>query len=190
MPRSDDEKTFVLDHVIPQRLHALYALTISIDIRGAKDPADDGRFSLAINGKTRAEGNAAGVIDPWLEIGIVHGRALLEFLGLWESNGRLTERQRGRPNDWRLTDFDLPSVTPAQAIASYAGGADEAEQSLVSIMVFANRAIAHITEPVDPERFGSHHLQIACRGIYALIARYLYTPLEREAPDFYFRRNA
>jgi hypothetical protein len=94
-----------------------------------------------------------------------------------------------RDTDWRLADFDLPPVTRAQAIKAYKGDADEAEQSLVSIMVFANRGIAHITDLIDPKRFGTHHLEIASRGIHALVVGHLYRPLGRAEPPFGFPKS-
>jgi hypothetical protein len=189
MPRSQADKDFVLDRVVPHRLHALYALTMAVDLIAKKDRDDVGGFSLELNGKVAVRGSAAGVTNAWLEVGIVHGRALLEFLGLGEKDGALIERKGPRDTDWRLDDFDLPPVTRAQAINAYKGDAYEAEQSLVSIMVFANRAIAHITDLVDPERFGTNHLQIASRGIHELVVGHLYRPLGMAAPPFGFPKS-
>lgn len=190
MPRSQSDKDFLLERVVPHRLHSLYALTIAIDLIAKKSPDDAGAFTLSINGNGAVQGGAAALTNAWLEAGIVHGRALLEFLGLGERNGKLTERGVPRqPTDWRIADFGLPPVTRAQAIEAYTGRPDEAEESLVGIMVFANRAIAHITDLVDPERFGTHHLEIASRGIYALIIRHLYKPLNLPEPPFGFPRT-
>lgn len=189
MPRSQADKDFVLDRAVPHRLQALYALTMAVDLIAKKNPDDAGGFSLEVNGNVAVQGSAAGITNAWLEVGIVHGRALLEFLGLSEKDGALIERKGPRDTDWRLADFDLPPVTRAQAIKAYKGDADEAEQSLVSIMVFANRGIAHITDLIDPERFGTHHLEIASRGIHALVVGHLYRPLGRAEPPFGFPKS-
>ena len=74
MPRTPEDKEFVLSRVIPHKLHALYALTVAVDIRKKRRPEDTGSFSLVIGDKVRANGNAARVVDPWLEVGIVYGR--------------------------------------------------------------------------------------------------------------------
>jgi hypothetical protein len=78
MPRSQADKDFVLDRAVPHRLQALYALTIAVDLIAKKNPDDAGGFSLEVNGNVAVQGSAAGITNAWLEVGIVHGRALLE----------------------------------------------------------------------------------------------------------------
>ncbi|WP_140648937.1 hypothetical protein [Rhodanobacter glycinis] len=191
MARTKEEKDFVLNRAIPRRLDGLRAMAVAVDMRIKKDPDDDGHFSLTFGGREQAAGNAVAVMDSWLENGLIHGRALLEFLGLWSDGDRLTARGQSRyGNDWRITDFELPSVTPAQAIAAYRGSPEEAEQSLVSIMVFANRAVSHMTDSLRPDRFGSHNLEIASRGIHALVVHNLYTPLGLPEPQSGFKSDS
>ncbi len=57
----------------------------------------------------------------------------------------------------RLTRAPMRAAAPS-SIGQKPGWAEE---SLVRIMVFANRAIAHTTDPIDLDRFGTHHLHIA-----------------------------
>jgi hypothetical protein len=185
MARVQEEIDFLLNTVLPYRMHCLYALHMAIELKVRGLGAARGQFQVIDGDRTRAEGSAAGVINPWLEIGVIHGRALLEFLGLSVTEGRLAGPPKNkRKSDWYITDLGLEVVTPDRAIASYQGDAAEAEQSLVSIMTYANKSIAHLTVPADPVQYGTDRVQIAARGIHALVAGYVYGRLNRQRPEW------
>ena len=183
MVRSYEERNYILNSVIPSRLGALDALDAAIRIIERKDPDDAGEFAMFLAGTVVAKGNGYGILNPWREVGLIHGRALLEFLGLWESRGKLVERTGKRwQSDWRITDFGLPTVKPAQAIGAYQGAPEEAEKALVCVMIYANRSVAHMTDPLDANVYSTNEVRIACRGIRALVEGFLYVPLNLDCP--------
>jgi len=168
---------------------ALEAMGHAVQMRVDRRKGDDGSSTVIL--RTEIRGNANAVLNAWLEAGIMHGRALLEFLGL--TYDRKTELLKARDpkkkdTDWRISDFELPLVSPNDAKAIYQGTPEEAERSLVSVMIFADRSIAHMTDMLDAEKFGSHHLRIASDGIRALVVRFLYEPLGLPAPESQFSR--
>ena len=184
MARSNEDKSYMLRSVIPSRLGALDALDAAIRIIERKDPDDAGDFAMFLSGAVVAKGSAYGILNPWREVGLVHARALLEFLGLWESGGRLVERTgRHWKTDWRITDFGLPAVKPAQAIGAYRGAPEEAERALVCVMIYANRAVAHMTDPLEANVYSTNEVRIACQGIRALVEGFLYRPLNLVPPE-------
>ncbi|WP_140653047.1 hypothetical protein [Rhodanobacter glycinis] len=187
--RSEEDKITMLHSVIPHRVAAVEAMSHAVQFRVDRKDGDSGHFSVVLGAEIH--GNANAVLNPWLEAGIIHGRALLEFMGLTydRKNETLKSRdQDARETDWRISDFGLNPVSPEDARSAYGGPPEEADRSLVSIMLFADRSIAHMTDMLEPDKFGSHNLQIASEGIRALIERFLYIPLGIPMPRSLFTR--
>jgi len=95
-------------------------------------------------------GNLNAFTNPHIEAGLVHCRALLEFLGLCMINARLGNVRKRRISDIGIEHFSnangpLPMVTPEEAVSRYDGGREEAEEALISIFQAANKDLAHIT---------------------------------------------
>jgi hypothetical protein len=75
-------------------------------------------------------------------------------------------------------------VTPDEAIKRYDGGREEAEKALVSVFQITNKELAHFTRDlVDNPEHGTL-IEIASRGVPALVISHLYTPLGLPAPDY------
>ncbi|MFZ2325276.1 MAG: hypothetical protein WAW73_00025, partial [Rhodoferax sp.] len=58
----------------------------------------------------------------------------------------------------------------------------EAEQALLSVFRIANKGLAHLTSSFLASPEETRLLEIASRGVPALIVSYLYTPLGLAAP--------
>jgi len=147
-------------------------------------------LQIFIDGKLVIDGKSAAFINPVLESGIVHCRALLEFLGLSMSkDGLLVNSQvKRRPDDvgvehYQNTSGPLSVVSPAAAVARWPGGRAEAEQALLSVFRIANKGLAHVTLSFSASPEETRLLEIATHGIRALIVSYLYTPLSLLAPQ-------
>lgn len=180
---------YVLHRLIPYRLHAIAAFTLVLRLRSAWDSARP--MQLLIDGKLVIEGNSNAFTNPVIESGLVHCRALLEFLGLSMSmGGKLQALQRDRkPDDVGIEHFSnaagpLPRVSPAQAIARYPGGAADAEAALVAVFYAANKGLAHLTSSFIESEEQAKLLEIASRGVPTLIVSHLYTPLGLPAPEY------
>jgi len=175
----------VLEVWIPYRLQAIETLKFAWDWMGESD--EPRAVEVICDGKVKLRGNVAAVANPMIEAGIIHARALLEFLGLCVVRGRLSQIPKRRDGDiavenYSTTSHPLAMVSPAAAIASYMGPAHEAESSLVAVFEFANKGLAHLTTGIQDGKYTELHLDIACRGIPVLLHNHLYAKLGRAVP--------
>jgi hypothetical protein len=98
-----------------------------------------------------ADGNLGGFINPAIEVGLVHCRALLEFLGLKANSGRIVNVRSRRSSDIGIEHFadasgHLPRDSPDAALARYGGGREDAEKALLAVFEITNEGIAHASE--------------------------------------------
>jgi hypothetical protein len=175
----------VLESWIPYRLQALETLKFAWDWVGESD--EPRSIEVLCDGKVKLRGNVAAVANPMIEVGIIHARALLEFLGLCVNRGRLSQVARRRADDIAVEHYSTPShplemVTPTAATASYSGPPDLAENSLIAVFEFANKGLAHVTSGLQHGKYTEQHLEIACRGIPVLLHNHLYAKLGKSVP--------
>jgi hypothetical protein len=176
----------LLDKWIPYRLQAIE--TLQFAWRWVAESDEPREVDVIVDGKLKLRGNVAAIANPMIEVGIIHARALLEFLGLAAKNGRLIEAKNRRDDDFTVEKFStleapLCKVTPADALSAYPGPTEEAEQALVAVFEWANKGLAHLTTGVLTDTYTDRHLDIACRGVRALMHNHLYAKLGREIPD-------
>jgi hypothetical protein len=176
----------VLSQIIPYRLCAVE--TFSLVLRRGSAWSGTKPLQIFIDGRLAIEGNSNAFINPVVESGVVHCRALLEFLGLKSKNDRLVRRQPwSRPDDIGIEHFPTTngplSVATVQSVLDrWPGGQAEAEQALLSVFRTANKGVAHFTSSIAASPEETRLLEIAARAVPALIESYLYTPLGRPAP--------
>lgn len=144
------------------------------------------KMEIYFDGKLQIEGRSTAFTNGVIEAGVIHCRALLEFLGLQLQKGSMNrfKQRAGRRDDVGIEDYGLDLITVEQAVSKYTGSTDEAEAALATTIRTANKFIAHNTMslPVDPEQ--AHYLEIASRGVPALVVSCFYTPLKLAAPDY------
>lgn len=135
-----------------------------------------------------AQGSATGYTNPVLEAGILHGRAVLEFIGLKTNReGDVLQEARGRKHDdvciERIDGLLRPSV--ADALGEHAGLPPErVENGLVYMLNVANKGLAHMTHGFIPK---DGDVRILCDAFVALIDlanRYVYDPLGIARKEF------
>ena len=175
----------VLERWIPYRLQAIETLRFAWDWLGESD--EPHAVLVLVEGKPVLHCNVAAIANPMLEAGVVHARALFEFLGLAVKNGRLAQVQRRLPGDIAIEHYstagqELAMVSPEQVYAAYDGPHEEAESAIVAIFEFANKLTAHITDGTFSGAWTDQHLDIACRGIPVLLNNHLYAKLGRTLP--------
>ncbi|MEE1611595.1 hypothetical protein [Microvirga sp. CF3016] len=146
-------------------------------------------MTMHVNGKQVMEGNLNAFTNPAIEAGLVHCRALLEFLGLNERDGQLRQRGGRQPDDIGIEHFSndhgpLKKVDPEAALSRYDGGQEEAQEALLTIFRLTNKGLAHITEYLTAHPESGRLVEIASRGIPVLVINYLYIPLGLPAPDY------
>ena len=179
---TDDE---VLNQWIPYRLQAIETLQFAWEWIG--ESGQQRQVEVAVDGKLKFKGNVAAIANPMIEVGLIHARALLEFLGLGARDGKLVPARR-RYDDIAVEQFSTPAVpltmvTPSDVFSAYPGPQEEAEQALVAIFEWTNKGLAHLTTGGLSYNYTEQHLDIACRGIPALLHNHLYAKLGRDIPE-------
>ena len=180
-------ETELLQKLIPYRMQAVDTLNYALRLRSNWSTAP--WMTMHVDGKQVMEGNLNAFTNPAIEAGLVHCRALLEFLGLCEKDGRLSNRKKRQPGDvgieqFHNTDGPLKMVAPEVALNGYDGGRAEAERALLTVFHITNKGLAHVTADLAAHPAHGRLLEIASRGIAALVISYLYTPLRVAAPNY------
>ncbi len=174
----------VVNKWIPYRLQAIETLQFAWD--WINEPHSQSQVQVIVDDRIKIQGNVACIANPMIEIGLIHARALLEFLGLCASNGRLEQIRKRRPDDigvehFSTREYPLSVVSPLSALSAYPGEKNDAESALVAIFEWTNKGLAHLTTGMSDE-YTDQHLDIACRGIPVLLHNHLYAKLGREIP--------
>jgi len=136
------------------------------------------------------DGKSTGFTNPAIEAAIIHSRALLEFLGLGsESESKLALRKPARSDDLVIESLSnnhgqLKRVSISQAVQPYQGSSKEAEQALAYVIHAANKGLAHTTSGSLKHDESSRLLEVAFRGVNALMVNCFYSPMGLEAPPY------
>ena len=175
----------VLNKWIPYRLQSITTLQFAWEWMGESEQKR--QVDVVVDGKLKFSGNVAAIANPMIEVGLIHARVLLEFLGLATKNGKLIQANR-RKDDIAVEHYSTPEivlsmVTPSEVFSAYPGSKEEAEQALVAIFEWTNKGLAHLTTGVLSHDYTEQHLDIACRGIRALVHNHLYAKLGRDVPE-------
>jgi hypothetical protein len=179
----------LLQKTLPYRMQSVDIFNRALELRTKWEAAP---MSIIVDDQVVVEGNLNAFTNPAIEAGLVHCRALLEFLGLCMTKGkRLANRKKRRGSDVGIESFrnasgPLPMVTPDEALKHYEGPRVEAEKALLAVFEIANKGLAHFTNDFElpPRTDFFTLLEIASRGIPSLVVSHLYTPLGLPAPDY------
>ena len=154
-------------------------------------------MALYADSKLVVEGTLHGFTNPCIEAGMMHCRALLEFLGLRDKNGRLGSiKERRHPTDIGIEDFNtssgaaLKKLTPADAVGRYPGPSLEAENALLAIFQVTNKGLAHVTEDLNDSPEHARLIEIASQGIPVLMVGCFYKPMGLPAPNYKLTHRA
>lgn len=174
----------VLNIWIPYRLQGIQTLWWAYN--QLQDLPQPRELQVFVDGKQLIQGNASAVLNPMVEAGFIHARCLLEFLGLGVKKGRLVAIDNRRTDDiaielYKANGVPLEKVSPAAALSAYTGSQDRGERALLAIFELANKGLAHFTSAF-PDGYNSVDLEIACKGIPALVQNHLYTKLNMPVP--------
>jgi hypothetical protein len=82
----------VLNQWIRYRLQAIETLQFAWEWVGESE--QQRQVDIVVDGRSKLRGNVALIANPMIEIGLVHARALLEFLGLGIAKGWKTDARR------------------------------------------------------------------------------------------------
>lgn len=169
-------------------MHAVEIFRFALRLRS--ECAEAPPMEIYVGNKLVVEGNLNAFTNPAIEAGVIHSRALLEFLGLCCCNNKLCNiRKRRKDGDIGIEHFRdkngfLAMVSPDEAISRYQGERIEAEKALLNIFRVANKGLAHITQDFIDHPESGNLLEIASRGIPSLVISHLFTPLGLPAPKY------
>lgn len=178
------DKDEILREWIPYRLQAIDSMMWAYNIHDELSLPRE--MEVFVDGKKILQGNVNALLNPMIEVGFIHARSLLEFLGLNAEKGRLVTAKNRRRDDIAIEHFEtngiaLEKVTPSVALDTYGGPKIEAERALVSIFELANKGLAHFSNAF-PTGYTSADLDIAHRGIRTLLNNNLYIKLGMQIP--------
>jgi hypothetical protein len=178
-------------HVIPYRMRAVavFNLATRFVTRWQRTPRP---LEIYFDGKLSIRGLSTAFTNPTIEAGIIHCRALLEFLGLRcdkQDPTRLAPRHGKQSDDFVIEDFSgfngpLAKVTVAEAVAPYAGPKEEAEKALAAVIHTANKGLAHMTSGHVVDLGDVRLFEIASRGVPTLVANCFYIAQGLDPPDW------
>lgn len=173
-----------LARLLPHRLDALAIAVLMLKFRLKWEEPKP--MQIIVDGQLQFEGQTTMFTNPALEVGVLHARALLEFIGLKVSAGQLVQllpnsRQRDDAAIEKLVSPTgmLPLVTPEQAGEIYPPDSDTAIRVLAGVIVAAHKGLAHssatyFSSPRDARAAARHnalrigeqdYLQQHCRRV-------------------------
>ncbi|KJC37497.1 hypothetical protein UB31_35350 [Bradyrhizobium sp. LTSP849] len=179
----DEQK---IKYLLNHRMQSVAMLRWAFDLRSSWREAPS--IAVYVDSKLTVEGSLDAITNPMIEVGLVHCRALLEFLGLCDSKGSLGQIKDRRKTDVGVEHFQnaagpLKKVEPEVALSRYDGDRAEAEKALVAVLHVTNKGLAHNTMDLIESPEGAKLIEIASRGVPALMVSYFYTPLGLQKPD-------
>ena len=177
-----------LEQILPYRLYALDIFRKALSF--VEQYPQGGEFNCSVEGKIKFQGNSYGFTNPSIEMGIIHARVLLEFLGLkaQSQQTKLFEESNPRQSDIHIGRYGLDRVTIVKAVEPYTGQKFIAEQALAETITAANKLVAHSTEKINLDPKNIEWYLITCKAIPVLFNLYFYQPLKLKMPNIELKK--
>jgi hypothetical protein len=105
----EDWQLQFIQKIILYRMDCVNTLHYALRLRS--EWTDPPPMVIFVDGELVLEGNLNAFSNPAIEAGLIHFRALLEFLGLAEKDGMLTNRTRHKNGEIVSRGFDVTSQT-------------------------------------------------------------------------------
>ncbi len=171
--------------ILAYRLNSVRMMRYAIDLRTRWINAPN--IAVEIDGKLAIEGNLNAITGPMMDGGIIHCRALIEFLGIKLETGALAQRKgkrREKDDDIGIEMFSpLRLLTPEDIMASHSGDFGEAGAALIYVLRVASKGLAHTTSTLLSDKPGKKNLLIASKLVEDTMTQHFYGRLDRPAPQ-------
>jgi hypothetical protein len=182
-----------LERLLPYRLDAVAILELMLRFRLQWE--EPKRMQIFVEDRLQFQGSTSMFLNPILEVGVLHIRALLEFLGVKERAGRLVSVSERRSDDsaielLRHNGFTLSPVSPEQACASHAADPVYAEQCYVAAITAANKGLAHLTVDYPQNPADARQILLASQLTQRLVEKFVYEPLGAQRPPLPIQARA
>jgi hypothetical protein len=166
---------------LPRRVNALEGTLSVLNLCEKFD--DSTPISITIAGKPAMNLNLSTFADPLIDIGFLHARALLEFLGLGARKGKLVQITKRQASDIAIEHYSingksLSMVSPTDVFGAINMPQPVIEWSLVNIIETANKLIAHVTTGEVLAMAMYQQVRIGFESIPVLLQDHLYAKLE------------
>ncbi len=176
-----------IEVVLPYRLYALGTFEMALSL--VQEFPEGGELECKINGKSKIQGSSTSITNPSVEMGIIHSRVLLEFLGLKAKSGtKLSQSTSSRNSDIGIESFGLKKLTIEQALAPCTGDKEVAQHSLAKTITVANKMIAHSTDIIKIDNDSIDGYFMTVRAIPVLFNIHFYEPLGLTPPAYHVNR--
>lgn len=186
------DRNRLLNEMLPYRMQAVEMLNLAFNLSAVWGASP---MTLYAGDKLVVEGNLRGFTNPCIEAGIMHCRALLEFLGLCDRKGELGSIKTRRPNDVGIEHFisstgvQFKKVTAIDAAMHYPGPSDEAKSALLAVFQVTNKGLAHVTKELNDSSEQARLIKIASQGVPVLMVGCFYKPMGLPAPNYKLTRR-
>lgn len=170
-----------LNRVLPHRLYAIGAFEMALHLVSNYPEAAD--LECRLNGRVRIVGSSTTITNPTIEIGIIHSRVLLEFLGIKARSDTALMSTKPRKADISIERFGLSKVTVEQALLPCTNDRSAAEEAIAKSLTAANKLIAHSTELIQIDNDSIANYFTTCKAIPVLFNQYFYKKLGIAMPN-------
>ena len=129
---------YVINKLIPYRLGAVNALTHALRLHSSFENPKP--IEIYFDRKLTIVGNSNAYTNPVIESGLMHCRALLEFLGICYTKNGLEIIKNRKPDDVGIEHYKdsngaaLQKISPEVAVSRYPDSKDDAEKALNSYL--------------------------------------------------------
>ena len=184
-----------IEKIIPYRMRAVATLTMALACKiewgGHPKP-----MKIFFDDQLAIEGNSNLFINAALEAGLIHARALLDFMGLRihpKNPNRLKQRKKVQhPDDIVIENYGtggraLPRVTVREVVSRYASLSDDVEKSLATLISTTNKRLVHSTSIGLEDRDQLRMLKDGSEIVPAIVTDFFYRRLGLPAPHYKLR---
>ena len=177
-----------LARLLPHRLDAVAIAVLMLRFRLKWQEAKP--MQIFVEGRLQFEGRTTLFTNPAIEVGVLHARALLEFIGLKVNAGKLIQATAGsrQLDDAAIEKLvssagQLPLVTPEEAGAIHPANPEAAKQALARVITVAHKGLAHSSAIYFASPIDAQEILLALQLTQQLVEHHVYAPLGMERPQ-------
>ena len=178
-----------LTRLLPHRLDAVAIAVLMLRFRLKwQEPKP---MQIFVEGRLQFEGRTTLFTNPAIEVGVLHARALLEFIGLKVNAGKLIQAAASsrQPDDAAIEKLvssagPLPLVTPEEAGAIHPANPEAAKQALARVIAAAHKGLAHSSATYFASPIDAQQTLLALQLTQQLVEHHVYAPLGIERPPW------
>lgn len=177
-----------LTRLLPHRLDALAIAVLMLKFRLKWEEPKS--MQIFVDGRLQFEGSTTLFTNPTVEIGVLHARALLEFIGLKANKDGLLRQVD--PKSRQLDDAAieritgptgaLPLVSPEDVGAILPNNSEVAKHAIVNLIVAAHKGLAHTSATYFANPRNAQDIMLALELTQKLVEKHVYSPLGRQRP--------